>query len=158
MEDGIRNCHRPSKDYERTEGAMTEQVDKDYNFTKQVNSDQLTAQLNIFCAQVNTDENGNIQLVRIDTVGDLLTVWFNQILSQNAETQLNDLINNYVLVEDYIPSDQQAQIDKLIGYLNNENMTIASIARAVIVLNIAPKLGPDLISTINDQISAKLGV
>lgn len=137
---------------------MTEQVDKDYNFTKQVNSDQLTAQLNIFCAQVNTDENGNIQLVRIDTVGDLLTVWFNQILSQNAETQLNDLINNYVLVEDYIPSDQQAQIDKLIGYLNNENMTIASIARAVIVLNIAPKLGPDLISTINDQISAKLGV
>lgn len=134
----------------------SEHVETVYEFVKQVNSDQLNRELNTFCAQMNAEEDGDLSLLRIETVGDALTIWFNQVLSANAEPQLTALIDNYVLVSDYISPEDQDQIDTLVGYLNNANMTIANTARSVIVLNIAPNLGAALIASINAQIYAKL--
>ena len=135
---------------------MSTLIDTVYNFTKQANSDQLSHQLNTFCAQMNVEEDGDLALVSIETIDDAVSIWFNQVLSENAESQLNDLIDAYVFEEQYVPDVDQAQIDTLVGYLNNADATIAALARKVIVLNIAPKLGAEMIASINTQIAALL--
>lgn len=132
-------------------------MDTAYTFTKQVNSDQLKVQLVAMCAQVNILEATDLALVRIETVDTELSVWFNQELSESAETQLNTLLSDYAYIANYIPPEQQTQINTLIAYLNNANPTIANTARAVIVLNISPRLGADLICSINSQIATRLG-
>lgn len=136
---------------------MSKYVDTAYEFLKQVNSDQLKREVDTFCAQMNAEEDGDLALLRIDTVEETIAIWFNQALSTNAEVQLDDIITNYVFVADYISPEDQAQIDKLVGYLNNANPAIANAARAIIVLNLAPRLGAELITLINTQIAAKIG-
>lgn len=93
----------------------------------------------------------------IDTDGCNVQVFYDSPLSDPDSATLTSVISAHVANPSYILLSTQAQIAILVGYLNNANATIANTARAVIVANLASRLPPDLMVTINSQIAYKLG-
>lgn len=132
-------------------------MEKEYRFDKKINSDQLFEKLVEFCEEVNILESLNLELLRIETVNYKPSIWFNNELSPNALLQLNELISNYILVENYIPTPDQEQINKLIDHIHNPDLLVSNLVIKIIMLNLAPKLGPEIIETINSQIDLQVG-
>lgn len=120
----------------------------EYDFTKIVNTVQLKDE--IYTAALPTPSD--IQLN--DTA---LQIFFSSDLTTDQQATLATVVQNHTPTTNYVTLYTQNQITKLTGYLNNANPTIVSTARAVMILNIAPRLPADLLAAINSQIQSIVG-
>lgn len=84
-------------------------------------------------------------------------VFYDSDLSAEQQDTLSQALINHVANPTYVTIAVQADINKLISYLNNADPTVASKARATMVLNLAPRLPDGLVVTINAQIAALVG-
>lgn len=84
-------------------------------------------------------------------------VFYDSDLSAEQQGTLSQALINHVANPTYVTIAVQADINKLISYLNNADPTVASKARATMVLNLAPRLPDGLVVTINAQIAALVG-
>lgn len=66
---------------------------KQYN--QQINSDQLTREIRTLFAQINVEFDTQLELLSIETVGDVVTIAFNNPLPGDG-TQLDELMANHV--------------------------------------------------------------
>lgn len=87
---------------------------------------------------------------------NVTTITFSSDLSGGQVTTLNNVMAAHVPNPAYVTLQNQADIATLIAYLNNINPLTANTARAVMVLNFAPRLPDGMLQTINAQIATKL--
>lgn len=86
-----------------------------------------------------------------------VSIFYPSDLSEGQKNTLDSVVANHVANSSYVTLAVKAQIAQLVGYLNNASPTVANTARAVMVANIAPKLPPNLVYTINLQIAGIVG-
>lgn len=120
----------------------------EYDFVKNIYTPQLLDE--IYTAGLAAPNH-------IDTDGCNVQVFYDSALSDPDSAALTSVINAHTANPNYILLSTQAQIAILVGYLNNTNATVANTARVVVVANLASRLPPDLMVTINSQIAYKLG-
>lgn len=129
-----------------------------YVYNAIVNSDQLTHELMVFLAQTNVEYDTEIELVSIDTAGGEVTITLSEALpDQAAVDALWQLVSAHVPVSEYVPPEQQANVNTLIGYLNSGTPSVANAARTQMILALAPRLPPDLIAIIVTNTAAIVG-
>lgn len=123
-------------------------MDTEYDFTHNINSQQLMDEIS----------TAGLPIVNyILTTGTAVQIFYSDALADDQLITLTNIVNAHVCNSQYVTLATQAQIAQLLGYLNNSSASIANTARAVIVANLAPNLPPNVISTINSQIAAKVG-
>lgn len=83
-----------------------------------------------------------------------LTITYDPELSEQDLATLAGVVDAHVADPAYVTLAARAQIATLTSYLNSPTASVAATARARIVANIAPRLPPDLVATINAQIAA----
>lgn len=120
----------------------------EYAFAKAVSTSQLLSEI---------AGAGLPAPARVDTLESVVTIFYDDALSGGQEATLGTVVSNHVIDPNFGQTSTQQNIDKLLGYLNNVNPSIANTARAVILRNLAPNLPPGLMSTINAQIQAIVG-
>lgn len=123
-------------------------MNTEYNFVKEINTAQLLDEMKTALLPVP---------FRIDTAGSDIKIFFTDGLTNDQEATLNITITNHIANPYYVNLINQQKINTLLSYLNNSDINIANIARAVIVANIAPKMPSGLVDMINTQISLKIG-
>lgn len=121
----------------------------EYDFLQIINPSQLLD-------EINTASLPNPNY--ISTNGTQVQIFYTSSLTTDQQTSLTNIVNNHIANFGYITLYVQNQINTLVGYLNNPNMTIANTARAIMVANIAPRLPIDLLTTINTQIHSTTGI
>lgn len=119
----------------------------EYAFEKAIITDQLIDEMNTAGLPV-----ANL----IETVGTSVKISYVDRLSEDQMNTLNAVMDAHAANSSYVKISDQSEINKLIGYLNSPNTTVSNTARAVMILNLAPRLQPDLIAKINLAIAAKL--
>lgn len=119
-----------------------------YFFVHRINTDQLLDEISIAGLHAPT---------LIETVDTDVSIEFENELTETELQTLTSAVDSHVKNVSYVPKAQQTQIDQLIAYLNSANVTVANTARAVMIVNMAPRLPPDLLVTINASIAARLG-
>lgn len=123
-------------------------MNTEYDFTQTINTQQLLDEINtsgIPCPDY------------IYTSGTSVQIFYITPLTSGQLSTLTTVIANHVANPSYITVALQVQINKLVAYLNSSNATTANTARAIMVLNLAPKLPIGLLTTINAQILAIVG-
>lgn len=120
----------------------------EYDFTQLINTPQLIDEINT--AGLSTPDI-------INSADTAVQIFYANALTADQLTTLTTVVANHVANANYTPLAVQADINKLVGYLNSANATVANTARAMIVANMAPRLPVDLIKKINSQISAIVG-
>lgn len=123
-------------------------MDIEYDFTQNINSQQLIDE--ITTAGLPAPDY-------INTVGTAVSIFYVSALTSGQQTTLSTVVSNHVANPNYVTLIVQAQVNTLIGYLNNSNTAIANTARATIISNIAPNLPLGTLITINAQIAAIVG-
>lgn len=120
----------------------------EYDFVQTINTPQLIDE--ITTASLNLPDN-------VFTAGTCVQIIYNSTLTSDQVNTLTNVVTNHVANSAYITIENQTNITKLIGYLNNANPTIANTARAIIVANLAPRMQDGMVSAINAQIAAIVG-
>lgn len=124
-------------------------MDTEYDFVQTINSTQLLDEINT--AGLPAPDY-------ITTADTAVQIFYTSDLTPDQQTTLTNVVTNHVADPSYIPLSVQADINTLIAYLNNANTTIANAARAVMIVNIAPRMPDGMIASINAQIHSKTGV
>lgn len=120
----------------------------EYDFTQTIYTPQLLDEMNTAGLPAPSD---------IETDGTAVQIFYSDALTDDQQATLAAVVANHVANPAYVTLTVQASIATLTGYLNNANATIANTARAVMIANLAPRMPPDLLTTINSAIAAKLG-
>lgn len=120
----------------------------EYCFTQTINTPQL--QDEIMTAGLSLPDV-------ISSNGTSVVIQYSVSLSSDQLIELGTVVANHVVNSDYVTLAVQADIATLVGYLNSSTLSVAQTARATIIANIAPRMPPNLIATINSQIASLLG-
>lgn len=123
-------------------------MQNEYDFIQTINSSQLIDEITI--AGLPAPDS-------ILTNDSSVQIFYVLALTTDQQTALITVVTNHVADPNYVTVANQAQITKLLGYLNNSNSTIANTARAVIVSNLAPHLPPAVLANINSAIYSIVG-
>lgn len=120
----------------------------EYDYTQSINSTQLMDE--IFTA-------GIVCPAYILTSGTDVQLFYTNPLSDADKATLDAAVAAHVANPAYITLVQQAQVAKLIAYLNSVNPLVSNAARAAIITTMASKMPLAALTQINATIQSQVG-
>lgn len=120
----------------------------EYDYIHNINSIQLTDE--IFTAGIPAADY-------ILTSGTDVQIFYTNELSEDDKSILDTTVSAHVANQNYITLAVQAQVAKLISYLNSATPGVGNLARAAIITTMASKMPLAALMQINTTIQGQVG-